>query len=490
MRRWRFEPDLPVKVVTLWALLAVLVCAVPVLLLERLRETQAHLQVGQVAGLAGTTEALLGSRLNTLAVLLQGAQAEASPRTYDDAMDGLVRGVLVLDPGEEARLLAEPTPVMTARPLLMGRPHMGADNEWILPVMRPGQGNGERPVLAALDPRRLLPSPAMTGFGAVLTTPEGQVLAAAGASQALLGQRVALPTRAEGQADGRTYAWRRLDSDGLVLMASLPAGGGVTRGVSLALALAALLALAAAGVAARRGWLRQCARLREAELRAEAGQRQVAEIVNALEQGACLLDAELRLVAWNPPFAELAGVAPTALRPGLAAEELQRQGDSPEGAIRAALRHRISDMQDRRHGCATRFRPDGSRVQDRWTTLEDGGILLTCRLASEEPAVPVRPAPPRPASAHTLARLCADELRKRLPLLQEAVERGDGPSARVEAHAMKGVAANFGLPELAASLEGLEQATRADDLPRLRSATQMLPKQLDAALDTLFSRVA
>jgi PAS domain-containing protein len=116
--------------------------------------------------------------------------------------------------------------------------------------------------------------------------------------------------------------------------------------------------------------------------------RQLAEVLGALDQGACLFDAELRLVAWNSAFPALAGVAPQSLRPGLAAALVAAAEDRPETAIRAALRHRLSDMQHRRSGCVTRYRPDGSQVEDRWTTLEEGGLLLTCRLLTEPAPLP------------------------------------------------------------------------------------------------------
>jgi HPt (histidine-containing phosphotransfer) domain-containing protein len=151
------------------------------------------------------------------------------------------------------------------------------------------------------------------------------------------------------------------------------------------------------------------------------------------------------------------------------------------GAIRSALPHRLGEAQQRRNGCAMRFRPDGSRVQDRWTWLEEG-LLLTSRLVTE-PAHEARP-------VNALAGLCAEELRKRLPLLLEAATAGDAGQARMEAHAMRGVAANFGLAALAECLAAVEATARAQQVPELQVAVQALPPKMDAALASLLSQAA
>lgn len=81
-----------------------------------------------------------------------------------------------------------------------------------------------------------------------------------------------------------------------------------------------------------------------------------------------------------------------------------------------------------------------------------------------------------------LAELCAEELRKRLPLLLAAAASGDCANARVEAHAMKGVAANFTLATLAEQLCRLEQAARAGELAALRQGCAGLAPKLELAL--------
>ena len=59
-----------------------------------------------------------------------------------------------------------------------------------------------------------------------------------------------------------------------------------------------------------------------------------------------------------------------------------------------------------------------------------------------------------------VARLCATELLTRLPQLKAATAGAEFASAREHAHALKGMAANFGLSELAQALAGLEAGAR------------------------------
>ena len=110
--------------------------------------------------------------------------------------------------------------------------------------------------------------------------------------------------------------------------------------------------------------------------------------------------------------------------------------------------------------------------------------MLTSRLLTD-PA-----APPPAAYASQLAELCAEELRKRLPLLLAAAAAGDAREVRTEAHAMRGVAANFGLAALAESLAQLEAAARGERLLDLHQGAKALPSKVDAALASLLSRAA
>jgi PAS domain-containing protein len=464
-----------------------------VLLLIRDRQRDAQLvgRSAQVTVLARTTQELALGRLQAVERLLFAAQQDAPLAAGHEQLNGLVRGILVLQPGEELSFVAAGSVAPAELPLLLGAPRQGGEGEWILPVLRPGMAAGERPVAAALDPRLLLTVP--SGAGAMLLSADGLVVAAAGSVGAELGRSgVQAGTTAEA-------AMRRavpLGETGLVLVAVPPPSAGGTSVWLLALGAAGLTLLALAGwlLLRRRGRPISAAvpvdaaaaddRLRLALERVAAKERLLGEMLHGLDLGACLLDSNLRLLAWNDSFAALAGVSPQALRRGAAMNELDvlaRAHPRDIGAIRTALPHRVGEVAERRNGASIRFRPDGGRVEDRWTWLEEG-LLLTSRLVAE----PAHEA--RPASA--LADLCAEELRKRLPLLLAAATAGDAGQARMEAHAMRGVAANFGLAALAESLSAVEAAARAFEMLELRVAARALPPKVDAALASLLSRAA
>lgn len=477
MPRWRPESLLLAKVVAIVLPLAVVLWLAPLVLLDHQHRQAGAQRAGEAAALATTAQVLAQARLHAVAEVLAAAQRDAGPPQGAATLpEGLIRSLLVLRRGEERSFLTADAVAAPSLPLLFGAPRAAAGEDWVLPVLRPAMAEDERPALAALDPRRLLALPLPEGADLLLVSGDGQVLAAAGQELGRIGPR---PGRAALE-HGLMVAEAQLGDSGLTVLARLPApsAGHVLLLAGLGLLGAALLGSGAV-------LLRRHLRLREA-LPANPGysQRQLAEVLGALDQGACLLDSQLRLVAWNPRFPALAGVTPQVLRPGLDAAAVAAAEDQrPESAIRAALRHRLSDMQHRRSGCVIRFRPDGSQVEDRWTTLEEGGLLLTSRLLTEPAALPP-PCPPH------LAALCAEELRKRLPLLLDAIAAGDFASARMEAHAMKGVAANFGLPELAESLAAVESAARAQQLANLRGAAPGLAPQLESALEALFSRAA
>ncbi len=478
----------PAQVVAIVLPLAAVMWSVPLLILDRQQEIQRDHRSVRVVELAEATEGLVQGRLLAVERLLHAAQQDAPLAPGHAHLNGLVRGVLVLQPGEERSFVAGDAQASANLPLLFGTPRRGGAGEWILPVLRPAQAAGEAPVAAALDPVRLLTVPA--GAGALLLAADGKVEAAAGSAAEALGQLTA-PAETRGTLRHAVP----LGETGLRVVALLPEAPGATRAGLLATGAAGLSLLALAGWLLLRQGRRQRAaallaaaaadaRLRAALECAAAKERLLGEVLHGLDLGACLLDSELRLLAWNDSFPGLAGVAPQALRRGQAVDELGQASGADlraEGAIRTALPHRFGGMRDRRNGCAIRFSPDGSRVQDRWTWLEEG-LLLTSRVVAE-PAHEARPAP-------ALADLCAEELRRRLPLLLEAAAAGDAGQARMEAHAMRGVAANFGLATLAEALATLEAAARADQILELRLGARALPSTVDSALSSLLSRVA
>jgi PAS domain-containing protein/HPt (histidine-containing phosphotransfer) domain-containing protein len=480
----------PLWVVAIVLPLVVALWTLPLFVLDRQQEAQRNRQFSQVIELAELTESLVAGRLAAVESLLLAAQQEAPLSTGHEQLNGLVRGILVLQPGEERSFVAGDAIPPAALPLLFGAPRLGGAGEWILPVLRPAQSAGEAPVAAALDPHRLLTVPA--GAGAMLLAADGKVEAAAGSAAAALGQAGNASAPA---AEGLLRHAVPLGATGMQVVALLPQPSGASRGLLVGIGAGGLTLIAlAAGLLLRQQHRQRAAallaaaavdsRLRAALERAAAKERLLGEVLHGLDLGACLLDGDLRLLAWNDSFAGLAGVAPQALRRGQGITDLElATGAEPRapGAIRTALPHRLGDARERRNGCAMRFRPDGSRVQDRWTWLEEG-LLLTCRVVAE-PAHETRPAP-------ALADLCAEELRKRLPLLLAAASVGDVSQAHSEAHAMRGVAANFGLAALAESLSVLEAAARSHRMLDLRQGAQALPPKVDAALASLLSDAA
>ncbi len=93
----------------------------------------------------------------------------------------------------------------------------------------------------------------------------------------------------------------------------------------------------------------------------------------------------------------------------------------------------------------------------------------------------------RPGALHgpALAALCADELRERHPRIQAAGSADDLKALKTEAHALRGVAANFGLGVLADELLALEVAARSEDRDRLAGVLRRLPAEVAQALAAL-----
>ena len=83
-----------------------------------------------------------------------------------------------------------------------------------------------------------------------------------------------------------------------------------------------------------------------------------------------------------------------------------------------------------------------------------------------------------------VARLCGDELCVRVPQLRDAVGRAHREGAREHAHALRGMAANFGLSGLAMALAGLERAAKEGHGP-LAPAFAAVEREIMPALSAL-----
>ncbi|WP_164867747.1 Hpt domain-containing protein [Rhodovarius crocodyli] len=83
-----------------------------------------------------------------------------------------------------------------------------------------------------------------------------------------------------------------------------------------------------------------------------------------------------------------------------------------------------------------------------------------------------------------LAKLCGEELLTRAPKLRSAIALQQREVAREHAHALKGMAANFGLKPLAEALAGLEAAAKQTDAP-LDASMQAVEAEIPPALSAL-----
>lgn len=194
------------------------------------------------------------------------------------------------------------------------------------------------------------------------------------------------------------------------------------------------------------------ARMRLSQAERVAAERRDAALIEAWPGPAALIDASERLCAWNLAFAALvpAGVLRRDLQLGM------------------LLRH-----LDTRSG--PRRRERGQRPQVRLSPMADGSRLIEGVVDQATPS----------KAGDEARRLCRAELESRAPLLREAVEAADAEAVKVQAHAMRGLASNFGLAELVSPLERIERGAEAQDLAAMAAGLDALDAHLEAALRQL-----
>ncbi|MFC5437519.1 PAS-domain containing protein [Rhodanobacter umsongensis] len=110
-------------------------------------------------------------------------------------------------------------------------------------------------------------------------------------------------------------------------------------------------------------------------------QRVLEAALENMSQGICVVDAELRLVAWNRCYAELFGYPPGLLQVGRAVAELTRynigRGMIGGGELDERVERRLSHMRaGTRHLSERRF-PGGSVVEIRGNPMPGGGFVAT-----------------------------------------------------------------------------------------------------------------
>lgn len=100
-----------------------------------------------------------------------------------------------------------------------------------------------------------------------------------------------------------------------------------------------------------------------------------------IEQGLCVLDKDLRLLAWNRPYARLFNYPPGRLQVGTPVAELIRlnaeRGLCGPGEAEEHVQKRLDHMRRGTPHRFQRWRPDGSVIEMWGNPLPDGGFVTT-----------------------------------------------------------------------------------------------------------------
>jgi PAS domain S-box-containing protein len=109
-------------------------------------------------------------------------------------------------------------------------------------------------------------------------------------------------------------------------------------------------------------------------------QRVLETSLENMDQGISVVDAQLRLVAWNRRYAELFGFPESLLQVGKPIAELARhalQQMPPPGDAERALQRRLAHMRAGTPHLTERVFPDGSIVEIRGNPMPGGGFVAT-----------------------------------------------------------------------------------------------------------------
>jgi PAS domain-containing protein len=209
--------------------------------------------------------------------------------------------------------------------------------------------------------------------------------------------------------------------------------------------------------------------LRTAAERAESQARLLDSAIAAMTSGVAVVDADLRIVTWNPRFPEVAGIPRAALHIGMPFEDavlLQaRAGEFGLVDPEAETARRMAQLREGRNlERWERQRPDGSRIELRRAPLPGGGFV-TVYTRLDDPAPMMDP---------DLAQAFRADWNARLPRLTAAAADGDIPAVRITAHALRGIAANAGWVGAVATLVAIEAAAAASDPREVRALAASL----------------
>lgn len=109
-------------------------------------------------------------------------------------------------------------------------------------------------------------------------------------------------------------------------------------------------------------------------------QRLLEAALENMSQGISVVDADLRLVAWNRPYAEMFDFPPDLLKVGVPIAEVSRWAlrRMPENAdIEAGLIRRLAHMRAGTPHLSERVLPDGRIIQIRGNPMPGGGFVAT-----------------------------------------------------------------------------------------------------------------
>jgi PAS domain S-box-containing protein len=109
-------------------------------------------------------------------------------------------------------------------------------------------------------------------------------------------------------------------------------------------------------------------------------QRVLEAALENMSQGISVVDAQLRLVAWNRRYAELFGYPERCCRSARPIAELARWRAAampPTGNVERALQRRLAHMRAGTAHLSERVFPDGSIVEIRGNPMPGGGFVAT-----------------------------------------------------------------------------------------------------------------